>query len=248
MKKIILSAVAVMAISFANAQDLKSKKGENFMPESGDWAISFNANNLFSYAGNLFSSAGTNSIGAVVNNGWMGTFVGKKFTSDKTADRYLVDLAISSNTTNEIHGAGGNHQESTTAFKVAAGLGKEWRRGKTRLQGVYGYDLVAGLGKSSTKHVYTDAAGNSVGTDSVESKGLTFDVGARAFLGAEYFIFPKISMGAQYTYNVMIGYVGDTKNTSTPAGGAATDATLKGSTAINIGNVGVASVNVTLHF
>lgn len=247
MKKIILSAVAVMAISFANAQDLKSKKGENFMPESGDWAISFNANNLFSYAGNLFSSAGTNSIGTVANNGWMGTFVGKKFTSDKTADRYLVDVAISSNTSNGSTALGGNDEKSTTVFKVAAGLGKEWRRGKTRLQGVYGYDLVAGLGKASIKHVYTDAAGNSTG-DLVESKGLTFDVGARAFLGAEYFIFPKISMGAQYTYNVMIGFVGDTKNTSTPAGGASTDATTKGSTSINIGNVGVASMNVTLHF
>ena len=47
MKKIILTAAAVFAFSFANAQDLKSSKGENYLPEAGDWSISFNADNLF---------------------------------------------------------------------------------------------------------------------------------------------------------------------------------------------------------
>ena len=38
MKKIILTVAAVFALSFANAQDLKSKKGENYLPQSGDWS------------------------------------------------------------------------------------------------------------------------------------------------------------------------------------------------------------------
>jgi hypothetical protein len=46
MKKIILTVAAVFAMSFANAQDLKSKKGENYLPQSGDWAIGFNADGI----------------------------------------------------------------------------------------------------------------------------------------------------------------------------------------------------------
>ena len=36
MKKIILTVTAIMAIGFVNAQNLKSKKGENYLPEAND--------------------------------------------------------------------------------------------------------------------------------------------------------------------------------------------------------------------
>ena len=61
MKKIILTVAAVFAMSFANAQDLKSKKGENYLPQSGDWAIGFNADGLFEYVGNAFNNSGNNA-------------------------------------------------------------------------------------------------------------------------------------------------------------------------------------------
>ena len=56
MKKIILTVAAVFAFGAVNAQDLKSKKGENYLPVSGDWAIGFNADGLFNYVGNAFNS------------------------------------------------------------------------------------------------------------------------------------------------------------------------------------------------
>ena len=49
MKRIILTMAVIMAVGFANAQNLKSKKGENYLPEANDWAISFNANGVFNY-------------------------------------------------------------------------------------------------------------------------------------------------------------------------------------------------------
>lgn len=232
MKKVILTAVAVFGFVFANAQDLKSKRGENFLPEAGDWAISFNANNLFHYVGNVFSSAGTNEIGAVSNSNTSGSFTGKRFNTASQADRYTAGFQLMNGSSTNTAG----DETKSTMINVEAGLGKEWRRGKTRLQGFYGYDLVAGIDLVNSTKV-TDASGTVI-TD--HKGGFGFNVGARGFLGAEYFIFPKMAIGAQYTYGVAI----DIKGAGTEAGVKSKDK----STSIGVGNVGVASMSLTLHF
>lgn len=247
MKKTIYTLALLFFYFNNNAQELKSKKGENYLPEKGDLAIGFNADNLFKYIGNFFSSSGTNSIGTFSNNGWNGTFVGKKFISDKIAYRCIAGLGINTNTSNAAFGVGGNDEKVSNGFNVALGIGKEWRKGKTRLQGFYGGDFVLGFGTSSEKHTYTDAGGKSLGSNEVKN-GAKFDIGARGFLGAEYFIFPKMSMGAQYSYNLMFGIVGDNTITITDASGKSTDTKSKGSSNLNIGDISVGSINVTLHF
>ena len=106
MKKIILTVAAVFAMSFANAQDLKSKKGENYLPQSGDWAISFNADGIFEFVGNAFNGDTNNnapSVDYVRNN----SFVGKKFTSDKNAYRVVANLGFGSSTDNNPQGSQG---------------------------------------------------------------------------------------------------------------------------------------------
>ena len=257
MKKIILSVVAIMAFGFANAQDLTSKKGEPYLPEAGDWAIGFNANNLFDYVGNAFSGSTTaNSIGTVANNGWNGTFVGKKFTSATNANRYLVDFGVNigSTTTPSLLITGptataptSSTKVSTSGFNMSVGLGKEWRRGKTRLQGFYGADLVLGVQSSGSKTEITDSAAPATNSTVDVKSGLGLNVGARGFLGAEYFIFPKIAIGAQYTYNVSVAVTGASKTTTT-VGGISTESKGGSAFALGIGNVGVASMNLTLHF
>lgn len=251
MKKIILTAAAVFAFSFANAQDLKSSKGENYLPEAGDWSISFNADNLFKYAGNAFSSAGTNTIGKVENSNGSasGTFTGKKFVTATQADRYTVgfELANTSSTlasaTTTVAGA----ETVSTRVNVTAGIGKEWRRGKTRLQGFYGYDLVANivLVNNTKTTTPTSATAYSVTDD---KGGFGFGVGAKGFLGAEYFIFPKIAIGAQYTYGVNLNIAAAGTRTFSDQTGNSSE--LKGakSTSFGVGNVGVASMSLSLHF
>lgn len=232
MKKIILTAAAVFALSFANAQDLKSKKGENYLPQSGDWAIGFNADGLFHYAGNAFNQAGNNAAPSVGYQN-AGTFVGKKFTSDKTANRVIANFAFGSNSSESASGT----KVATSGMDLSLGLGKEWRKGSTRLQGFYGADVLLNLNSGSTKTT-------STGYEKVVKSGLGFGIGAQGFLGAEYFLFPKISIGAQYTYGLNIGV--HSASTTTETG----QPEVKGSKSSNFGlsGVGVSSINMTLHF
>ena len=66
---------------------------------------------------------------------------------------------------------------------MTVGYGKEWRKGTTRLQGFYGADALVG---------FTAPAKKEFG----------FGLGVQGFAGVEYFIFPKVALGAQYTYGV----------------------------------------------
>ena len=231
MKKIILTAAAVFALSFANAQDLKSKKGENYLPVAGDWAIGFNADGLFNYVGNAFNHS-TNSAPSVTYQN-AGTFVGKRFTSDKTAQRVIANFAFGSNSNENATGT----KVATSGLDLSLGLGKEWRKGSTRLQGFYGADVMLNINSNSTKTT-------STGYEKVVKSGLGFGVGAQGFLGAEYFLFPKISIGAQYTYGLVISMHGASTTTET------NQAEIKGakSSGFNLGGVGVSSINMTLHF
>lgn len=230
MKKIILTVAAMFAFGMANAQDIKSSKGENYLPEAGDWAIGFNADGVFKYAGNSFNGTSGNAAPSVTYQN-AGTFVGKKFISAKEAYRVVANFAVASNENPGGYAANGTTYDKQSGFDLTAGLGKEWRKGKTRLQGFYGADAM--LGFSSMKY------SNKVGDGSYEP-GTTFKIGVNGFIGAEYFIFPKMSIGAQYTYGLNIGVRSESK----VDGNGRDDK----STNIGLGGVQVGSINLTLHF
>jgi len=112
---------------------------------------------------------------------------------------------------------------------IGLGAGMEWRRGKTRLQGFYGADAMIWLAGSKDKYTYgnalatgttpvavnaattsnfgsnftTDTYGNTARVTEM-SYGKTFGIGVRGFIGCEYFIVPKISIGAEFGWG--IGY------------------------------------------
>ncbi|WP_034544737.1 hypothetical protein [Capnocytophaga sp. oral taxon 863] len=187
MKKILLSAVAVLAFSFANAQELVSSKGENYLPKQGDWSIGFNANSALKFVGNAFNGANGNEVNFNSNDatklpGFANSvsFVGKNFTSDTTADRYTANLLFS-------YKKSKSDNDAETAFGLLAGYGKEWRKGTTRLQGFYGADAL-------------------IGFSSPAKNDTNFLLGAQGFAGVEYFIFPKVALGAQYAFPVTISY------------------------------------------
>ena len=244
MKKLLTISFALFALNAANAQTLTSKKGEAYLPEKGDWAIGFNANNLFRYVGNAFNG-NTNNAAPSLTNWVSNSIVGKKFITANSAYRVVANIGFGTET--ESTEAGGNtFKETTSGYDVSLGLGKEWRRGKTRLQGYYGADVLLNVNSSTYKETNSQTG---IGDKEYKEKdGLGFGLGVNGFLGAEYFIFPKISIGAQYQYGLSVRMQGAGEGTTTPWVGAATTSKGSKTSSIGLGNVGVASMNLTLHF
>ena len=232
MKKIILTAAAVFAFSIANAQDLKSSKGEAYLPQAGDWAISFDPEGLFEYAGNAFNGTDGNNAPWVDSPSY--GFVGKKFLTDDTALRVSADLSLNTRNYNEYQDK--DTKYSNSEMDLQLGLGKEWRKGNTRLQGFYGADATLSLRSNKNSYTFSDG-----GVKSTYKSGLGFGIGAEGFLGAEYFLFPKISIGAQYTYGLSVYVQGNASDTNEPNRGGR-------NSSIGLYGVGVSDIIMTLHF
>jgi hypothetical protein len=111
---------------------------------------------------------------------------------------------------------------------ITLGLGIEKRRGQNRLQGFYGAEGMLSYAKGSVaspnvKYKYSndmdDDGATSYNMGSVTSRTLkvsqggTFGIGARGFLGVEYFFAPKISVGGEFGWGFMYEMTGDTKTT-----------------------------------
>jgi hypothetical protein len=235
MKRIILTMAVIMAVGFANAQNLKSKKGENYLPEANDWAISFNANGVFNYVGNLFNGNPLNAAPTVANV-TANSLVGKKFIDAKSAYRVVANVGFGSNNlTGDSTSLFDTYKASTLNFNL--GLGKEWRRGSTRLQGFYGADALVGFASQKWSETNNPVA------NATYKAGTSINLGVNGFIGAEYFIFPKMSIGAQYNYGLQVAANGASNYKL-----GTVEVKGKSTSNINFGNVSSTSMNLTLHF
>lgn len=240
MKKSALLVALAFGSTMAFAQDLTSKKGEPYLPESGDWSIGIEAGPFLSYVGNMFN--GTSGNGAPTWNflNTNQTIVGKMFTSETMAYRGILRIGFTSNTSRAMvaqEGAGAptypalpsmvEDEWKAASHFIGLGGGMEMRRGKTRLQGVMGADAM--IWQTGTKNTFTygnavtsgatvstfttnfassgnittDTYGNAARVEESKPTG-QFGFGLRAFLGAEYFIFPKISIAGEFGWGVGI--------------------------------------------
>lgn len=121
-----------------------------------------------------------------------------------------------------------------------ASLGIEKRKGNTRIQGFYGVEGILGFGTEQHKFEY----GNNITPENTNpdrseftilfqddptvvtniteqgafiteyAVGSTFSVGARAFIGAEIFLFPKWSVGFEYGFSAAFFFTGNSTITS----------------------------------
>ena len=244
MKKKTLLLATVFAATSTFAQDLTSKKGEPFLPEAGDWAITWDAKPVLDYFGMLLSNGGATSPVMNSSNGMPFAIRGKMFKDEKTAYRASLRLGFGSDTwtaniaqqgvttppTYPTAPAMVEDELKSGSTNIVLGGGLEMRRGKTRLQGFYGGELL--IGSWGTKDSYTygntlDNTNNNPNANSTdwsaatgynniianpngypvteritEVKNSTLGIGIRGFIGAEYFIFPKISVGAEYGWGL----------------------------------------------
>jgi hypothetical protein len=309
MKKVVVLLVLTFSISSIFAQELVSKKGEQFLPKQGDWAISMCADPIFNFVGNMFN--GNTSNGSPTAS-WLNgnqTIVGKKFIADDQAYRAILRLGfvnqtfknfVDDNTVTTAPTFPDAFPQVTDKLKITnmnigIGVGKEFRKGVNRLQGFYGADVMLWVSSSSAKLTYgnemsdTTIAASGVTTTPTSTtwsptgavlavsplavrtlsakSGMTIGFGIRGFIGAEYFIFPKIAIGAEYGWGLGLQMAGKGKQTTQTVGGAATEVgettvETAGSTSFGVdtdlnqgfifgfkgSNTGTASLRVTLHF
>tara|TARA_B100001093_G_C26640872_1_gene933126 strand:+ start:292 stop:1017 length:726 start_codon:yes stop_codon:yes gene_type:complete len=206
MKKIFtLSLIGLFAFNVASAQDgevLTNKNGVAMLPAAGDWGLGFNATPLLNYAGNMLGSSGTNSMSAAWDNS-NHAISGKYFKDANTA--YRGQLRI---------GFGSDKQDSltTTSNNIVLGAGIEKRRGHGKIQGYYGGDVMIGL--SGGKDSYEYVADFSTPRLTEDKQSGTFNFGLMGVIGVEYFVLPRMSIGAEYNWGLMYSSTGESETTT----------------------------------
>lgn len=261
MKKIFATILAMTSALAGFAQDsttdeaqvIRSKKGEAYLPVAGEWGLGVSANPFLDYLGNFLHGDNYNSAPGfdfASNPASSIAVFGKLMVDANTAYRVRFNINVSSNTNkavvlqNELNGdifypsfADDWQKVNTTGIVIAPGIEK--RRGTTRLQGVYGAELVLAFSNTKVSYDYgnkisadfqtpftTDFSytgyGNNIFVGNpgaaelrvVEDKsGASFLAGARGFIGVEYFFAPKISIGGEFGY--MLGFQTQRRGTIT---------------------------------
>ena len=221
MKKSIALVAMVFGGSSAFAQDLTSKKGEPFLPVAKDIAISIDAYPIISTMGNLMSDNGEKKVKGT--GGATNYIMAKYFLDEKTAFRAVLGLNFGSTTTitmvNQVGGLAtafveDSEKESYNSITIGGGLEK--RRGSTRLQGYYGGMLLFSLGGSRTTNTYGDPLSltNAGPRQTLAINGSTFGLNVNGFVGAEYFVLPKVSIGAEYWWGIGLNSTGKSSTTT----------------------------------
>lgn len=223
--------------TYSFAQTLMSKNGERILPEAKDWGISLdatkfikNANldfvtNIQTISGKYFKDSVTAFRGGIRTGfgSWLATSWVPDRTKALTTSAFPATIPLKEN----------KWTRSYTAIGLNFGIEK--RRGKTRLQGVYGAEFGVFFLSLTDKFKYANQLNASSGTSGISvdstfdamsspifgkadnidkspaiqgvtgyarvverNSGLTFSFLARVFIGAEYFVLPKLSLGGEF--------------------------------------------------
>lgn len=222
-------------------RSFKSVRGHEVLPQQGEWALGVSATGFLSYAGNLmngnaanaapgFNAANGPSAFAIGNLGGVAV-TGKYMKSASLAYRARFQANIGSSTLRNsvlksaltpdpLNPQYVTDEATTDAHVVLLGLGFEKRRGNSRVQGIYGAEMLVGFSAGRTVYNYGNPmsvdfsaplstvdfnGGFSMMTNTRPREnysGLSLLVGARAFAGVEYFIAPKLSLGGEFGYTM----------------------------------------------
>lgn len=231
MKKIIVFIMIVFCLpAFLNAQGLTSKNGVPILPEEGEWAMGIDAVPFFVYMGNFFNgNQGNGAPDFEYTGAYPMTLYVKYFKSPTWAIRGKLRIAYDAFTDKEFVIKDATEVDPDnmvedkarrTGMDIVLGAGSEMRRGKGRLQGVYGAEALVMFGSEKDKFEYGNAwdpdiphnvtnFGDNIlygpeGFITENKAGTTFGVSIRGFVGAEYFFAPKISVGGEFGWGPLL--------------------------------------------
>ncbi|HNV96324.1 MAG TPA: hypothetical protein PKG63_07615 [Bacteroidales bacterium] len=245
----LLTAMLFVAL-VSNAQELKNKQGVPILPAAGDYAIGIDATPIFNFFGNFVKInsgapfADPSSMNFVNGNN---AIYAKYFVDPTTAYRATVRIGLTSTSDKEYVMQDGQSDPLVTVedkakygnTNIILGAGMEKRRGAGRLQGFYGAEAQLMFAGTSEKYTYGNAFSSSNTTPTMTNfdptnpnvlgassritkakSGSTIGIGARAFVGVEYFFAPKVSVGGEFGWGLAIATQGDGKVTTESWDGA----------------------------
>jgi hypothetical protein len=237
MRKFFLSIALASAVVVVNAQDMTSKRGVQILPESDEWAIGIDASPILRYFGNLFTQSSNNAPSFNFTDGQTIWF--KKVRDEGFHYRGMLRIGFGGETTTEQSvmfqvtpppiPTYVDDELKESEMNIALGAGFEIRRGKGRLQGYYGPELIIEFGSSSEEYTYgnafsqdntmpafTNFGSNDLGGGNRVTErdfGSTFGLTLRGFVGLEYFFAPKLSVGGEFGWGLKFKSTGDAERT-----------------------------------
>lgn len=229
----IILAALFITIGLQAQSQLVSKKGVPILPEAGEYMIGIDATPFFSYFGNMFNGNMANSS---PNFGFTATtplsIYGKYMVDEKTAYRGIFRIGYTSykekafiiedgqtapaDPNKVVEDAAKNSQTHITL-----GAGLEKRRGKGRLQGIYGGQLLFSINTNKDTYTYGNDFsatninpsrtnfGSNAGWVLTDKTGTNFGVNLQAFVGVEYFFAPKMSISGEFSYGLIFSNTGN---------------------------------------
>lgn len=221
MKKVLLTIGLITGLT-AMSQDLENKNGFKILPEEGDIGLGFDAVPFINFglnAVNIMNDTGDDATHPGYVNGFNQMIVGKYFYKSDMAFRARLGINTLRSSTkfygdNPMTPSATDPEEILIETEIEAGgeymlgLGVEFRRGHNRLQGFYGGEVFTGFANNRIVNKYEidydltaqDSGFVAVGDSRLlnQKSGTQIMFGARGFVGVEYFILPKISLGAEF--------------------------------------------------
>lgn len=185
MKKSIVAIIFLLSSKIFFAQDLTSKKGEPYLPEAKDWSIGVDVGQVINYVNGFFK---TNNNPVSSNAPINAYFIsGKYFKNEKKVYRGSISIGFNSYNASNMVSDRIASTNSVSVFPAAVTMkenlwnrktsliglsfGIENRRGKTRLQGLYGAEAGLSISHSKDKFTYGNVLNVSiitpVGVDSI---------------------------------------------------------------------------------
>lgn len=180
--------------------------------KEGGFAITFNANPVLNYVGNMFNGNTNNRVDNdkftgvdTDNNLFSGTTItGKYFLKDNLA----LDLGLGFNNKYKVTNAYAGEdvdkvtsydRATTTAFQLKGGLEYRLRAGE-RLQPIFGADVIFQHTNGWTYKYYEEDVNGHKSGEYDYSGDPTNALGLMLNAGVEYFIIPQISLGANLQF------------------------------------------------
>ncbi len=214
MKKVFITILFICSVNFLKAQaPHKNKEGIVITPEKGELSIGFDAVPFLRFMGSLFNDNNSAPLASFTAYHPL-TISSMYVVKENVAVRGKIRLGFGVEktdtlvprigSTNPNETVSNETKVSTSSITIGGGLQK-WR-GKGRMKGYYGGELLLSITTEKTTYSYGNplSSENQITRLKTSAPGNQFGFNLRALIGAEYFFAAKASISAEFGWGPML--------------------------------------------